>query len=103
MAIMMCTIELKGAKFIVVYTSHCYYVMRPQDTQVQAVYISYLWQKIYGFLWKVSTVYVLVDSDSALECIVQYYNQTSPKWLPWGQRRLAVVERLWLWGGRRVI
>ena len=40
MAIIMCTIELKGAKFIVVYVSHCCYVIRPQDSQVQAVYIA---------------------------------------------------------------
>ena len=55
------TIELKGANFIVVYIAHCYYVIRPLGTQLQAVYISILWQTniwvLCGFV--VSTVYIL--------------------------------------------
>ena len=31
------------------------------------------------------------------------YSQTSPQWPPWGQKKLAVVEKWRLWGGRGVI
>ena len=31
------------------------------------------------------------------------YSQTSPQWPPLGQRKVAVVKRWPLWGGRRVI
>ena len=31
------------------------------------------------------------------------YSRTSPQWPPWGQKKVAVVVRLLLWGGRGVI
>ena len=32
-----------------------------------------------------------------------YCSWTSPQWPPWGQKKVVIVERLLLWGGRGVI